>query len=237
MEKSKSILAPSPSGEDYILEPDENNNLVLSEIPDPDFKMHYSEYNEKAIKKIEVGIRGAFEYKELFHFIKSNLNVDHCSYYSGYSMKLGLTIELHHAPFTLYDITEAVVCKFLKEQGFYENFRVIEQVNRLHYEFKVGLTPLNPTAHKLVHTGALPVHPKIIIGNWKELYSEYAAYWSDVAIKKYNDCCALETTDDIRIPKILEYRPMSIKSPVQALTSEIVDKLCIDAKFKLLEKM
>ena len=220
------------------LVPDENNIIHIDEIPDPGFDMKYYEFDEKQVKKVEVGIRSSFEYRGIIQFIKHNLNVNHCSFYEGYSMKNGLTIELHHSPFTLYDITEAVMAKSIKEKGYWETFRIIEEVNRLHYEFKIGLTPLNPTAHKLVHNQTLAVHPKIVIGFWKDFYGEYQAYLSEAAVSKYREMVDMESKndEDLKIPKILEYKPTIIQSPIQAITQELVDKLYIDSKLNKLEE-
>lgn len=220
------------------LVPDENNIIHIDEIPDPGFDMKYYEFDEKQVKKVEVGIRSSFEYRGIIQFIKHNLNVNHCSFYEGYSMKNGLTIELHHSPFTLYDITEAVMAKSIKDKGYWETFRIIEEVNRLHYEFKIGLTPLNPTAHKLVHNQTLAVHPKIVIGFWKDFYGEYQAYLSEAAVSKYREMVDMESKndEDLKIPKILEYKPTIIQSPIQAITQELVDKLYIDSKLNKLEE-
>lgn len=241
-EKFKNYRIRKPSekdiGEGNDLVPDKDGVIHLEEIPNPDFDMKYYEYNEKTIKKLEIAIRGSFEYKGLFLFIKTYLNVDHCSFYEGYSMKNGLTIELHHAPFTLYDITEAVVAKSVHDKGYFETFRVVEEVNKLHYQFLIGLTPLNPTAHKLVHSGKLPVHPKIIIGNWKEFYTMYQAFLNETAIKKYEDALALEEAKkEVEIPMIMNYKPSRIESPIKLPTSEDIQKWIVDSKLAKLEDL
>ena len=221
-----------------ILVPDEKGVIKLDEIPDPGFDMKYFDYDEKAVKRTEACIRSSFEYRELVAFMKSNLDVNHCSFYPEYGSINGLTIELHHSPFTLYDITEAVIRRMMKECGYWETFRVVEEVNRLHYEFKIGLTPLNPTAHKLVHSGSLEVHPKIVIGFWKEFYGEYNNYLGEDAFKKYNTAIDFEKgIESPKVPKIMEYKPTKLESPVKLIDIEMVDKLCINSKLKLLEKM
>lgn len=238
--KKYRIRKPSEEGigEANYADPDKHGIIKLDEIPDPQFDMRYFEYNEKTIKKLEINIRGSFEYKALFLFTKVNLNVDHCAYYEGYSMKNGLTIELHHAPFTLYDITEAVVAKSMHEKKYFETFRVVEEVNRLHYQFLIGLTPLNPTLHKLVHSGKVPVHPKIIIGNWKEFYNQYQAFLNESAIKKYEEAIALEQAQkDVVIPQIMNYKPSKIESPITLPTADQIQKWIVDSKLAKLESL
>lgn len=234
---SKKKIAPDDE-EYHILEYDKNNVLHIDEIPKIDFDMKYYEYNEQDIKRVERIIRNSPEYRDYIYFIKTNLNVSHCSYYEGYSMQNGLTIELHHSPFTLFNITEAVMAKSMHDNGYWETFRIAAEVVLLHYTCKVGLTPLNPTLHKLVHSGILPVHPKIILGDWKTFYGEYQAFLSEDANKNYLEAIELENGNKtVEIPKILEYAPVKIQMPIEAITSEYVDKLCIQSKFKALEDM
>lgn len=230
------VIVPPHEEEYHKLEYDENNVFHIDEIPKTDFNMVYYEYNEKDVKRVERIIRSSFEYRSFVQFMKSHLDVNHCSFYEGYSMKNGLTIELHHSPFTLYNITEAVMTKAMHDKGCWETFKIAEEVVRLHYEFKIGLTPLNPTAHKLVHSQVLPVHPKIVLGDWKMFYKEYCAFLSEDANTNYKGALDLESgVKEVVVPKIMEYAPIKIESPLKALTSDFVDKVCIESKFKALE--
>lgn len=235
--KDYKIKTSSENEEVNILEYDENGVIHINEIPDPGFDMKYYEYDSKDVTRVEKLIRSSEEYRSFIQFMKQNLDVNHCSFYEGYSMKNGLTIELHHSPFTLYNITEAVIVRILNKYKYWESFRVAEEVVRLHYEFKVGLTPLNPTAHKLIHNGALKVHPKIVIGDWKSFYGEYKAYLSEDAITNYNEAIDLEKKGGVDIPKIMEYNPTKLETPNKMITSDFIDKLCIESKIKQLEKM
>lgn len=220
------------------LEYDKDNVIHLDEIPDPNFDMTYSFVNDKYYKYVTATVRRTIEYREYIQFLKQQLDVDHCSFYEGYSMKNGFIIELHHAPFTLYDYVETVCTKYMHDKGFVETFKVVEEVNKLHYLFEVGLTPLNPTAHKLVHAGALTVHPKIILGNWKQFYGEYAAFASEAVVKKYNDALTLESKlSSPNVPNILEYAPTKLVSPLQMITGQELDQLVIESKMKAIEKL
>lgn len=222
---------------DFKLEYDENNEIHLDEIPETGFDMKYTFVNVKYYKNVVSTVRRTIEYKELIQFMKQELDVNHCSFYEGYSMENGYTIELHHAPFTLFDYVETVCTKHMKEDGYVETMKIVEEVNRLHYLFMVGLTPLNPTAHKLVHSGNLKVHPKIITGEWKLFYSEYSNYMSSAVIDKYNDAVLLEDTEDPSIPKILEYKPVKLVTPNLMLTSNELTALVYDAKLKKIETL
>lgn len=218
--------------EEYIkLEYDENNVIHIDDIPKFDFDMKYYSIDEKYLKYVDKMVRKTFEYRELFKFIKQVLDVNHCSYYKDYSMKDNYTIELHHSPFTLYDIVEAVASKQLSRDGYVCTFKITEEVTRLHYQFKVGLTPLNPTAHKLVHNQVLPIHPKIILGYWKEFYGEYNAYLGKTALNHYDEVIDLENKiDNPSVPKIMEYDPVKIEMPINMITSKEFNKIVIEPK-------
>ena len=234
----KFYIKPSDESENGIvkLEYDKNNIIHLDDIPDIDFDMKMTSVNEKYYKYVTKMCRHTPEYRDFIQFMKHNLNVDHCSFYEGYSIKNGFTIELHHAPFTLYDYVEACCTKSMSKNGWVETFKICEEVISLHYKFMVGLTPLNPTAHKLVHSDVLPVHPKIIIGDWKGFYGEYSAWLSEAAIKKYEDAIAMEKKTDIPgVPEILEYAPTILKTNLPKLTEKDLDKMVIENKIKMLE--
>ena len=87
-----------------------------------------------------------------------------------------------------------------------------------------------------LHSDVLPVHPKIIIGDWKGFYGEYSAWLSEAAIKKYEDAIAMEKKTDIPgVPKILEYAPTILKTNLPKLTEKDLDKMVIENKIKMLE--
>ena len=227
---------PTPSEKDIEedsvkLEYDKNNVMHLEEIPEADFDMKVRTVNEKYYKYVTKMCRATIEYRDFIQFMKQNLDVNHCSFYEGYSMKNGFTIELHHAPFTLYDYVETCCTKSMEKQGYCETMKICEEVIMLHYRFMVGLTPLNPTAHKLVHSSVLPVHPKIVIGDWKKFYGEYNPWLSEAAIQKYEDAMKLEKTkDNPEIPKILEFAPTTLQTNIPKLLEAEFEKIVIDSK-------
>ena len=70
-------------------------------------------------------------------------------------------LELHHYPFTLFDIVQGVL---RHEYGILSDrepvykrpvnlFKVAEKVMKLHYQGVIGLIPLSLTAHELAHNG------------------------------------------------------------------------------------
>ena len=97
-----------------------NNVIRISDIPtfqnncictDPE--------NIKLIKAFEKTARNSLEYKNYFYYLKHNMDFRQCAYLPYIRTGIGeIHIELHHSPFTLFDITKIVVCKHIEEFGF-----------------------------------------------------------------------------------------------------------------------
>jgi hypothetical protein len=235
----------------HVKTPFKNNELIkkdvdiqsiihFDKVPEPDFDMTYHKVTPELIKYFTTMTRRTPEYRSFIQFVKNFLDVNRCSFYENFSMENGFTVELHHHPFSLYDLCEAVSQKHYKENGYVETFFVVEEVLMLHYSFMVGLTPLNPTAHDLVHSDELPIHPAIIIGEWRKLYKEYFHYLNEAAIKKYDDLIRIENNEKvIQFPKILRMDPQKIvvKGVLNIIDEKHLNNLMIEKKMKEVDKI
>ena len=184
----------------------------LADVP---FDGKYRILDEQMIKYMTARVRKTIEYRNLVDYMKKTMNINTCSFYKDYSMGNGFTIELHHAPFCLFDYVESVARKHFdedKDDPHFQPWRVEEEVNRLHYEFVVGLIPVNPTAHQLIHSGNLKLHPRMVEGNWRRFLSDYDEYISDAVRGKAEEFIALAKTNPDEIPEIVKYRPVMISN-------------------------
>lgn len=130
---------------------------------------------DRMIKRIERLVRGSIEYKEYVSFLKDEIDMNSCSFFSGVSRKedQGVRIEIHHAPLTLYDIT-SILFNFMQIHEVDPTpFDVADAVMRCHFEGLVGLAPLSVTAHELVHTGDAFVPVDKVYGNVREFYDRF----------------------------------------------------------------
>ena len=118
--------------------------------------------NDKLIKRIERIIRSSIEYKEYIKFLKEELDLNYCSFFSNVNWD-DVTIEMHHSLFTLYDITVTV-------------WDVADEVMLIHYSNIIALTPLSTTVHELVHTGDVFVPLQMQYGDWITFWNEYKNY-------------------------------------------------------------
>lgn len=129
----------------------------------------------KAIKTIETIVRGSLEYKDYIKFLKENIDMTKCTYFNkvGNDNQRRISIEIHHEPFTLYDITQIVMDKHLSFDEPLDEMKIAEEVMELHYTNLVGLLPLSKTVHELVHTGKIFIPLQILYGNYLKFVEEY----------------------------------------------------------------
>lgn len=153
------IEQPRPLNDKYIIIMSDKDKLV-------------------AIKHIETIIRRSLEYKQFVQFLKDEIDMTECSFFSNVSNKHGkkISIEIHHEPFTLFDITSIVLNKWLDQDLDINPILIAEEVMKLHYQNKVGLIPLSVTVHQLVHDGKLCIPLQNVYGNYISFVEEYGDY-------------------------------------------------------------
>lgn len=148
----------------------------------PQVKMSTPLLNEKdktkLIKSIEMVVRSSQEYRDYIKFLKDNIDMTKCTYFNNLSNKDGkkISIEIHHEPFTLYDITMIVVDKFLAEEIPINVLDIAEEVMEIHYRDLVGLLPLSSTVHELVHEGKLLIPLQVVYGDYIKFLEDYDDY-------------------------------------------------------------
>ena len=132
----------------------------------------------KTIKTVERMVRSSLEYKAYIKYLKQYIDMTKCSFFNSVSNKDGkrTSIEIHHEPFTLFDITQAVLEKQLDETGEVNLFSISEEVMKLHYQCKVGLIPLSATVHELVHAGQVFIPLQSPRGDYIAFLEEYDRY-------------------------------------------------------------
>lgn len=164
-----------------------NNNLFevvpFDEVStiDMQFNIISDKDRVKTVKTIERMVRSSLEYKDYIKYLKTYINMTHDSFLrkveqTQYSK---ISIEIHHAPLTLYDITMIVLLKHEDEYGEIDLLHIAEEVMKLHYQCRVGLIPLAKTIHDLVHDGKVFIPVQMVRGNWIEFFREYEKYFPE----------------------------------------------------------
>lgn len=168
-----------PKIERYI-EPKEVEyiNLPTIEFTKPHYVFFTPKDRVKFVKRVESICRGSFEYKEFVGYLVDNIGMNFCSAFNNISKdtikKIG--IEIHHEPFTLFDIVNIVVEKWLQLEKPLDPIGISEEVMRLHYEGKIGLIPLSLTVHELVHAGRVFIPLQSLDNGFMKFFEEYKQY-------------------------------------------------------------
>ena len=137
----------------------------------------------KFIKRCEKVIRSSNEYRDYVAFLKENIDMDKCAFWKNVSSENSkrVKIEIHHEPFTLFDIVSVVVERFL-DQGYPLNDLLIaDEVMELHYANMVGLIPLSKTIHQIVHNSTKIRIPLNMV------YGDYTSFLTSEKYEPYVD--------------------------------------------------
>lgn len=149
----------------------------------------------KLIKEIESIVRKLDEYGRFIKYLRHEMNLTSCSVLKNIDLSdpdIKASIEMHHYPFTLYDITEVILNKYIEqlfdELGGIDTFIIANDVAVLHYTGYVGIVPLSSTMHELVHSGGYILSKDYIaFGNPERFYEEYREWFSDEMLVKYKE--------------------------------------------------
>lgn len=156
-----------------------NNESIIDIQHLPDFEQEeFDIYDDKDYKKyiaeIEKIVRSSIEYKWMIEYLKNNMDMDKCAFFQNVTNadRSKMKIEIHHSPFTLYDIVITVVQKRLYYKEDMDVELVAKEVMELHYKLMVGLIPLGKTPHELVHSQYLFVPLQNVMGRY-DLFIDY----------------------------------------------------------------
>lgn len=135
---------------------------------------------DKWIKSVEHLCRGSLEYTELIKFLKQRMGMDFCSFFHSFGKKrfpkAKLSIEIHHEPFTLYDIIAIVLnhhLNVLEEVESPNMYEIASEVMEEHYAGHVGLIPLSVTVHQCVHSGKVFIPLQFIDDGFHSFLDKY----------------------------------------------------------------
>lgn len=131
----------------------------------------------KFISTVERICRSSMEYKQLIEFLKVNMNMNFCSFFHNVSRNINGTakvrIEIHHEPFTLYDIVAIILNDRIENEKYISIFDIADEVMEVHYKGYVGLVPLSETVHELVHNGKIFIPLQFIDEGFNLFYRKY----------------------------------------------------------------
>lgn len=167
--------------------PSQTVDVTIDELPEREvYTFRTPKERVKFIKMVESVCRKSMEYKEYIRFLKRNTDFRRCTILKGLNTNNGkrYSIELHHEPFTLFDIVETVLNKREMLGEKIEPLSIADEVMGLHYDGKVGLIHLSTTMHQLVHDDKIFIPLQYIYQSYNEFYSEYRPYFNPLVIEK-----------------------------------------------------
>ena len=170
--------------------------MIMDNIPPYDTE-DYDLFNEKDFKKyiddIERMVRSSREYREAIQYMRKFINMNTSLFFKNINNieTAKIKIELHHHPFTLYDIAITVFNKRSRLQEPLDIELVAKEVAYLHYFLVIGLVPLSRTEHKLVHNQALFIPLKlngkpIVLGDYNKFIEMYERDIPEDAMVRFN---------------------------------------------------
>lgn len=179
--------------------PNKTINLTLEEMPERrQYVFKTNKDKRKFIDKCKRTIRSSMEYKELIKYLKYHMDMNRCTVLKGLSTENGkkYSIEMHHEPFSLQSIIEAVVNKRLDEGIPMSVFGVCDEVMELHYDGKVGLIPLSVTMHELVENDHVFVPLQFVYQNYAAFCEEYEPWINPLVLEQVEAKAALSLKSD-----------------------------------------
>lgn len=157
-------------------------NIEIEEKPErPKYVFKNNRDRKKFVLMVESLIRKSGEYKTYIRFLKNTMDWNRCAILKNAIAGNGkrYSIEIHHEPFTLFDIVETILNKFDIEGKEYNPFAIAEEAMGLHYDGRVGLINLTKTQHELLHNGKIFVPLQFIYHDYSSFFNEYEPFMTD----------------------------------------------------------
>jgi len=114
----------------------------------------------KFIKNVERMVRGSSEYRLWLKYIKEVLGYTKCGITD--EIEEHVTIEIHHHPFTLFNIIKSEVNKVIASGRNFCTFDIAVRTIELHFKNKVGYIPIVKTLHEKFHNGYFQIPMELL---------------------------------------------------------------------------
>lgn len=198
----------------------ENSEIMLiNEIPEYTTE-DYDLFNEKDFKKyiddIERMVRSSKEYRDYIQYLRNYMDMNASAFLANVNNieTTKIKIEVHHTPFTLFDITLTIFNKRSRLQEQLDIEMVAKEVAYLHYFLYVGLIPLSKTEHKLVHNQSLFIPLNLVLGKFDQFIEMYRQDIPEDAMARYNTYKDMTEHYNASInTAILQIKPTFLKLP------------------------
>ena len=138
------------------------------------------------LKNCETRFRHSATYSNYKGFL-IGIGMDRCQVHGFINAEMeGVSIEMHHAILTLFDICLMISEHILNTVGFVSTFDVVQALKEEHKANNIPLVMLSKTPHQLYHNDSSQffIHPNMCFGRWPILIEKYKmGLTQDVAFK------------------------------------------------------
>ena len=140
----------------------------------------------KFLKNCETRFRTSETYGNYKGFL-IGLGMDRCQVHGYINAYMeGVSLEMHHAILTLFDICLMITEHLLNTVGYVTTFDVVQLLKEEHKANNIALVMLSKTPHQVYHNNPNEffIHPKMCFGKWPLLIEKYKyGLTQDVAFK------------------------------------------------------
>lgn len=188
-----------------------NIDIHLEEMPQRvQYILSSNKERNKLIKTTEKVIRGSTEYREYMRFLKEHMDMDRCTVLQNLINGNGkhYTIEIHHMPFTLYEIVDTVIRKREALSEKIATLNIADEIMEMHYDGKVGLIPLSKTMHELAGNGKIFIPLQNVFQKYDKFYDDYEEFMDqkikdniELQVKMSQQCSSIQS--DILDPEFV----------------------------------
>ena len=144
----------------------------------------------KIIKSVEAQVRKSTQYRQYLSYLKSDFGLTNCAIFPNIEedeeMQTNVKIEMHHFPFTLFDIVETVILNNIRNNAQFSTLTLASEVLGLHFNNLVGVVPLSKTAHQAVHAGVVFLDVSMVEGDVPTFVELFNGSFSSRCIESYN---------------------------------------------------
>lgn len=161
------------------------------------------------LKNCETRFRQSITYSNYKGFL-IGLGMNRCQVHGFIHADMqGVSIEMHHAILTLFDICLLITEHLLNTVGYVTTYDVVQLLKEEHKSNNIPLVMLSKTPHQLYHSdsGQFFIHPDMCFGKWPELIEKYKyGLTQDVAFKLLHYLKRAVNTDGTQTGDLIKLR-------------------------------
>ena len=189
MKKKKKKKIP---GIDYK-KTNEENQMIVSDNNPTKLSFYIEDVANKKtliklIKSIERMIRSSREYSIYIGILKTRAGLTRDIFFSNITIsEVEIDFEMHHYPFTLYEVVQTVIIDLIKKKRMFSTFQVCDLVLNLHYKNLLGIVPLSKTTHEMAHKNIIFIPLDSVFGDYGSFVKIYYDNFTEGMKNKLNN--------------------------------------------------